>query len=92
MFTTSSYALLCGSDYVAGMQNTEADAVKQNGNAYKTNNAVSDLSQPDWETGTFRFGTLHLENSDFSVGRNANVIGDIQASKSNITIGDTTAY
>ncbi|EEU2584813.1 serine protease autotransporter EspP, partial [Escherichia coli] len=83
---------LCGSDYVAGMQNTEADAVKQNGNAYKTNNAVSDLSQPDWETGTFRFGTLHLENSDFSVGRNANVIGDIQASKSNITIGDTTAY
>ncbi|EKP2710135.1 autotransporter outer membrane beta-barrel domain-containing protein, partial [Escherichia coli] len=83
---------LCGSDYVAGMQNTEADAVKQSGYTYKTSNEVSDLSQPDWENGTFRFGTLHLENSDFSIGRNANVMGDIQASKSDITIGDTTAY
>ena len=56
---------LCGRDYVEEMQKTETDAVKQSENAYKTNNTVSDLSQPDWETGTFRFGTLHLENSDF---------------------------
>ncbi|HAO1957736.1 hypothetical protein H5T09_26430 [Escherichia coli] len=83
---------LCGRDYVAEIQKTEADIARQSGNIHKTSNTVSDLSQPDWENGTFRFGTLYLENSDFSVGRNADVKGDIQSDSSNILFGDTTAF
>ncbi len=64
---------------------------KQNTN-YKTNNQVSDLSQPDWERRTFSFGTLHLENADFSVARNADVKGDIDAKNSTVTLGSDTAY
>ncbi|MCV5533114.1 hypothetical protein OFN26_31075, partial [Escherichia coli] len=67
---------LCGTDYVSEIQNKEKVVNQKQNTNYKTNNQVSDLSQPDWERRTFSFGTLHLENADFSVARNADVKGD----------------
>lgn len=83
---------LCGTDYVAEIQNKEKSVNQKRNTNYKTNNQVSDLSQPDWEGRTFNFGTLHLENADFSVARNADVKGDIKAKDSTVTLGSDTAY
>ncbi len=83
---------LCGTDYVSEIQNKEKVVNQKQNTNYKTNNQVSDLSQPDWERRTFSFGTLHLENADFSVARNADVKGDIDAKNSTVTLGSDTAY
>ncbi|EFH6991216.1 autotransporter outer membrane beta-barrel domain-containing protein [Escherichia coli] len=83
---------LCGTDYVAEIQNKEKSVNQKQNTNYKTNNQVSDFSQPDWEGRTFNFGTLHLENADFVVARNADVKGDIKAKNSTVTLGSDTAY
>ncbi|MCV5397146.1 hypothetical protein OFN24_27375, partial [Escherichia coli] len=83
---------LCGTDYVSEIQNKEKVVNQKQNTNYKTNNQVSDLSQPDWERRTFSFGTLHPENADFSVARNADVKGDIDAKNSTVTLGSDTAY
>ncbi|MGD2932214.1 autotransporter outer membrane beta-barrel domain-containing protein [Escherichia coli] len=86
------WGFLCEADYAALIKSQEADANTKNNTAYKSNNQVSDLSQPDWETRKFRFKNLSLDNSTFSIGRNADVEGNIQAKNSVINIGDKTAY
>ncbi|MCM4824644.1 hypothetical protein MMS50_28540, partial [Escherichia coli] len=78
---------LCGTDYVAVIQNQEKSVNQKQNTDYKTNNLVSDLSQPDWERRTFNFGTLHLENADFAVARNADVKGNIYAKNSSVMLG-----
>ncbi len=83
---------MCGTDYVAEIQNKEKSVNQKQNTNYKTNNQVSDFSQPDWEGRTFNFGTLHLENADFVVARNADVKGDIKAKNSTVTLGSDTAY
>ncbi|EHV70967.1 serine protease espP [Escherichia coli DEC6D] len=83
---------LCGTDYVAEIQNKEKSVNQKQNTNYKTNNQVSDFSQPDWEGRTFNFGSLHLENADFVVARNADVKGDIKAKNSTVTLGSDTAY
>ena len=52
----------------------------------KTNNQVSSFEQPDWENRLFKFKTLNLINSDFIVGRNAIVVGDISANNSTLSL------
>ncbi|HFO2544492.1 TPA: serine protease autotransporter toxin EspC, partial [Escherichia coli] len=42
--------------------------------------------QPDWENRLFKFKTLNLINSDFIVGRNAIVVGDISANNSTLSL------
>ncbi|EQA8278165.1 autotransporter outer membrane beta-barrel domain-containing protein [Escherichia coli] len=86
------WGFLCESDYAAVIKSQESDANAKYNTAYKSNNQVSDLSQPDWETRKFRFKNLSLDNSTFSIGRNADVEGNIQAKNSMINIGDKTAY
>ncbi|MBC6573319.1 autotransporter outer membrane beta-barrel domain-containing protein [Escherichia coli] len=83
---------LCGTDYVAEIQNKEKEVNQKQNTNYKTNNQVSDFSQPDWERRVFNFGTLHLENADFAVARNADVKGDIDAKNSTVTFGSDTVY
>ncbi|HFP9659622.1 TPA: serine protease autotransporter toxin EspC, partial [Escherichia coli] len=50
------------------------------------NNQVSSFEQPDWENRLFKFKTLNLINSDFIVGRNAIVVGDISANNSTLSL------
>ncbi|HBQ4752733.1 TPA: autotransporter outer membrane beta-barrel domain-containing protein, partial [Escherichia coli] len=83
---------LCDNDYVAEIQQLEKQINEEKGTQYKTNNQISSFDQPDWDNRTFKFSTLNLDNTAFSVGRNASVEGDIIASNSDITIGDATAY
>ncbi|HFO6114214.1 TPA: serine protease autotransporter toxin EspC, partial [Escherichia coli] len=61
-------------------------ANKNNNTDYKTNNQVSSFEQPDWENRLFKFKTLNLINSDFIVGRNAIVVGDISANNSTLSL------
>ncbi|HAX1980950.1 TPA: autotransporter outer membrane beta-barrel domain-containing protein, partial [Escherichia coli] len=89
---TCHWGFLCETDYVKGIQQLEQQINKEKGTQYKTNNQISSFDQPDWDTRTFKFRTLNLDNTAFSVGRNASVEGDIIASNSDITIGDATAY
>ncbi|HFO8962754.1 TPA: serine protease autotransporter toxin EspC, partial [Escherichia coli] len=44
------------------------------------------FEQPDWENRLFKFKTLNLINSDFIVGRNAIVVGDISANNSTLSL------
>ncbi|ENB6578934.1 autotransporter outer membrane beta-barrel domain-containing protein [Escherichia coli] len=86
------WGFLCESDYAAVIKSQESDANAKNNTAYKSNNQVSDFSQPDWETKKFRFDNLNIENTSLSIARNADVEGNIQAKNSVINIGDKTAY
>ncbi|HBB6388173.1 TPA: autotransporter outer membrane beta-barrel domain-containing protein [Escherichia coli] len=78
--------VLCDKDYVSGIQQQENAANKNNNTDYKTNNQVSSFDQPDWENRLFKFKTLNLINSDFIVGRNAIVVGDISANNSTLSL------
>ncbi|EFG8850491.1 autotransporter outer membrane beta-barrel domain-containing protein [Escherichia coli] len=78
--------VLCDKDYVSGIQQQENAANKNNNTDYKTNNQVSSFEQPDWENRLFKFKTLNLINSDFIVGRNAIVVGDIFANNSTLSL------
>ncbi len=84
--------ILCVTDSAAVIKKLEASANNKNNTGYKSNNAVSDFSQPDWEGRTFNFKTLYLENADFSVARNAQVNGNIDARNSTVTLGSETAF
>ena len=66
--------------------NRKTAANKNNNTDYKTNNQVSSFEQPDWENRLFKFKTLNLINSDFIVGRNAIVVGDISANNSTLSL------
>ncbi|ELJ9861411.1 autotransporter outer membrane beta-barrel domain-containing protein [Escherichia coli] len=79
--------VLCEKDYAADIKNRESEANKKNGTEYKSNNQVSSFDQPDWNTRTFRFNTLRLENADFSAARNSDIQGDIVASNSTLQLG-----
>ncbi|EKY7020373.1 autotransporter outer membrane beta-barrel domain-containing protein [Escherichia coli] len=83
---------MCGTDYVEEIKNKESTVNKKQNTNYKSNNQVSDFSQPDWEGRNFNFGTLHLDNADFSVARNADVRGNIDAKNSSVTLGNDTAF
>ncbi|EIX4510773.1 autotransporter outer membrane beta-barrel domain-containing protein [Escherichia coli] len=91
-FSCNLPAFLCPQDYVKQIQSMESAVNKKNGTTYKSNNQVSDFSQPDWEGRTFNFGTLHLENADFAVARNADVKGNVDANNSTVTLGTDKAY
>lgn len=78
--------VICEKDYVSGIQQQENSANKNNNTDYKTNNQVSSFEQPDWENRLFKFKTLNLINSDFIVGRNAIVVGDISANNSTLSL------
>ncbi|HFO9116517.1 TPA: autotransporter outer membrane beta-barrel domain-containing protein, partial [Escherichia coli] len=84
--------IICDKDYVAEIQKQENAINKEKGTEYKTNNKNASFEQPDWDSRTFKFRTLNLNNAAFSVGRNASAEGDIVASNSDINIGDKTAY
>ncbi|MDR7986580.1 serine protease autotransporter toxin Sat [Escherichia coli] len=83
---------LCGTDWVTVLKETESSYNKKFNSDHKSNNQQTSFDQPDWKTGVFKFDTLHLNNADFSISRNANVEGNISANKSAITIGDKNAY
>ncbi|HBB4038090.1 TPA: autotransporter outer membrane beta-barrel domain-containing protein [Escherichia coli] len=85
-------AFLCPKDYVETIKSLESAVNNKLGTGYKTNNKNASFDQPDWDSRTFKFRTLNLNNAAFSVGRNASAEGDIVASNSDITIGDKTAY
>lgn len=87
-----SLVFLCGTDWVTVLKETESSYNKKLNSDYKSNNQQTSFDQPDWKTGVFKFDTLHLNNADFSISRNANVEGNISANKSAITIGDKNAY
>ncbi|EFZ2430350.1 serine protease autotransporter toxin Sat [Shigella flexneri] len=87
-----SLVFLCGTDWVTVLKETESSYNKKFNSDYKSNNQQTSFDQPDWKTGVFKFDTLHLNNADFSISRNANVEGNISANKSAITIGDKNAY
>ncbi|MCK0534514.1 MULTISPECIES: S6 family peptidase [unclassified Anaerobiospirillum] len=71
-------------DYVRGEEKAANDRFKSH---YKTNNERNSLDQPDWEQRTYRFEKLTLENSSLNVGRNATVIGNIEATGSKVNFG-----
>ncbi|HBC3083235.1 TPA: autotransporter outer membrane beta-barrel domain-containing protein, partial [Escherichia coli O146] len=85
-------AWLCGKNYVADIQKQENAINKEKGTEYKTNNKNASFEQPDWDSRTFKFRTLNLDNAAFSAGRNATVEGDIISTSSDIILGDKTAY
>ncbi|HBC6041500.1 TPA: serine protease autotransporter toxin Sat [Escherichia coli] len=87
-----SLVFLCGTDWVTVLKETESSYNKKFNSDHKSNNQQTSFDQPDWKTGVFKFDTLHLNNADFSISRNANVEGNISANKSAITIGDKNAY
>ncbi|HEA2909885.1 TPA: serine protease autotransporter toxin Sat [Escherichia coli] len=87
-----SLVFLCGTDWVTVLKETESSYNKKFNSDYKSNNQQTSFDQPDWKTGVFKFYTLHLNNADFSISRNANVEGNISANKSAITIGDKNVY
>lgn len=87
-----SLVFLCGTDWVTVLKETESSYNKKINSDHKSNNQQTSFDQPDWKTGVFKFDTLHLNNADFSISRNANVEGNISANKSAITIGDKNAY
>lgn len=87
-----SLVFLCGTDWVTVLKETESSYNKKFNSDHKSNNQQTSFEQPDWKTGVFKFDTLHLNNADFSISRNANVEGNISANKSAITIGDKNAY
>ncbi|MCJ3060292.1 serine protease autotransporter toxin Sat [Escherichia coli] len=87
-----SLVFLCGTDWVTVLKKTESSYNKKFNSDYKSNNQQTSFDQPDWKTGVFKFDTLHLNNADFSISRNANVEGNISANKSAITIGDKNVY
>ncbi|HCT3112331.1 TPA: serine protease autotransporter toxin Sat [Escherichia coli] len=87
-----SLVFLCGTDWVTVLKETESSYNKKFNSDHKSNNQQTSFDQPDWKTGVFKFDTLHLNNADFSIPRNANVEGNISANKSAITIGDKNAY
>ncbi|EOW11966.1 serine protease sat autotransporter [Escherichia coli KTE103] len=87
-----SLVFLCGTDWVTVLKGTENSYNKKFNSDHKSNNQQTSFDQPDWKTGVFKFDTLHLNNADFSISRNANVEGNISANKSAITIGDKNAY
>ncbi|HBN7237938.1 TPA: autotransporter outer membrane beta-barrel domain-containing protein [Escherichia coli] len=89
---TSCFVFICGEDWRVRLKKMEDSVNKKFNSYYKTNNEVASFEQPDWETGMFKFDTLYLKNADFYVSRNAHVEGNIEADKSDITIGSTTAY
>lgn len=78
--------VICDKDYVSDIQKQESAANKNNNTDYKNNNQVSSFSQPDWEDRLFSFKTLNLTNSDFTVGRNAIIVGDIVADNSTLSL------
>ncbi|HCD9927710.1 TPA: serine protease autotransporter toxin Sat [Escherichia coli] len=87
-----SLVFLCGTGWVTVLKETESSYNKKFNSDHKSNNQQTSFDQPDWKTGVFKFDTLHLNNADFSISRNANVEGNISANKSAITIGDKNAY
>lgn len=87
-----SLVFLCGTDWITVLKETESSYNKKFNSDHKSNNQQTSFDQPDWKTGVFKFDTLHLNNADFSISRNANVEGNISANKSAITIGDKNAY
>lgn len=54
---------------------------------HKTNNQPSSFEQKDWEKRNFVFNEMNLANSDFVLGRDSVMIGDINATSSNLYFG-----
>jgi len=50
------------------------------------------FDQEDWESRTFTFGSLHLNNVDFGLGRNATLNTDLEATDSTVTLGDSRVF
>ncbi|EMD3336976.1 autotransporter outer membrane beta-barrel domain-containing protein, partial [Escherichia coli] len=59
---------------------------------YSTLNKPTSSSQNDWENRHYLFNELNLNNSDLSVSRNAHLQANINATGSNITLGDNRVY
>ena len=72
--------------------NAERPDADKYGKDYMINNQVSSFNQPDWDNRTFKFNTLKLENADLNVGRNATVIGNIDANNAKVVLGSATVY
>ncbi|HBN1784848.1 TPA: autotransporter outer membrane beta-barrel domain-containing protein, partial [Escherichia coli] len=84
--------MFCDKDYAGYIQSQEKDANKKNNSDYKSNNQVASFDQPDWDSRTFVFRNMNLQNADFSQGRNSAITGDITASASTLTLGDASVY
>lgn len=69
------------------IQSAEKNDANKTGKDYMISNNVSDFHQPDWEMRNYKFETLNLTNSDFHVGRNAIVEGNIVANGSTLAFG-----
>ena len=83
----------CYRDYVADIKNKENAVNNKYGTHYKSINEKNSFDQPDWETRTYKFKNLNVENSEVAVGRNTHLYTDINAKNSSITFGgNTTIY
>ena len=80
-------------DWPGEFYNKENGINSQLGTHYKTANEKNSFDQPDWETRTYKFKNLNVENSEVAVGRNTNLYTDINAKNSSITFGgNATIY
>ncbi|ENA5422442.1 autotransporter outer membrane beta-barrel domain-containing protein [Escherichia coli] len=68
-----------------------AETLKQYGDDSILTQPTS-FTQSDWERRVFKFGTLSLEHTEFGLGRNATLITTIEATDSDITLGDENVY
>ncbi len=50
------------------------------------------FSQEDWESRSFTFDRLSLQNTDFGLGRNATLNATLEATDSTVTLGDSRVF
>ena len=82
-----------GNDPTGRLEELEGQASQQAGKPWYSKNQSATFDQPDWETKTYKFDTLKLENSQVDIGRNTLVFGNIDANMSTMNIGgDTKLY
>lgn len=83
----------CEQNWPGEFYNKENGINSQLGTHYKTSNEKNSFDQPDWETRTYKFKNLNVENSEVAVGRNTYLHTDINAKNSSITFGgNATIY
>lgn len=75
-----------GNDPTGRLEELEGQASQQAGKPWYSKNQSATFDQPDWETKTYKFDTLKLENSQVDIGRNTLVFGNIDANMSTMNI------
>ena len=84
--------VLGDNDWHEDIKNKENKTNQELGTSYMSNNQANAFEQPDWETRTYAFKSLKLDNATVNVGRNAWIIGDIEATNSSLQFGNVKVY